>query len=237
MLLAVDTSTPQIGLALYDGFSVLAEMLWTTKTRHTVELAPAVTQLLLRANKEIGEIKALGTAIGPGSFTSLRVGLSFIKGLAFAINIPVIGIDTLDIAAAGQSGSNLQMVCSIPAGRGRFAAGLYVFKNNTSQPGNENGWRADSPPVIMTAAELSSSIKEHTIVCGEFSKDERIFLGQNPNISLMSAALGMRRPAILAELAYKRWQAGSIDDPNNLAPNYLHLSDPIPDPVTGAKRI
>ena len=63
MLLAVDTSTPQIGLALFDGAQVLAESLWTSKARHTVELAPAVAEMLTHAGIRIEQIKALGVAI------------------------------------------------------------------------------------------------------------------------------------------------------------------------------
>lgn len=236
MLLAVDTSTPQIGLALYDGYRVLAEMLWTSKTRHTVELAPAVTYLVERADKKINEIQALGAAIGPGSFTSLRVGLAFIKGLAFSLSIPTVGINTLDIIAAGQSRFDCPMICSIPAGRGRFATGQYILDNKIEH--NKMGfWKMNNNPVIMTVNELSLSITEQTVVCGEFTNDERNCLAQNANITLLSPALGMRRPAVLAELAYLRWKSGSVDDASSISPNYLHLSDPIPDPITGAKRI
>ncbi|MFO7584161.1 MAG: tRNA (adenosine(37)-N6)-threonylcarbamoyltransferase complex dimerization subunit type 1 TsaB, partial [Anaerolineales bacterium] len=75
MLLALDTSTPQIGIALYDGARVLAEHLWVSKARHTVELAPAVAQMLQQTGTDISQVAAVGVAIGPGSFTSLRVGL------------------------------------------------------------------------------------------------------------------------------------------------------------------
>lgn len=237
MLLAVDTSTPQIGLALYDGSCVLAEMLWTSKTRHTVELAPAVSYLLERADKKMGEILVLGTAIGPGSFTSLRVGLSFIKGLAYSLSIPAVGINTLDVVAAGQNENDLPLLCSIPAGRGRFATGLYQYDPEITSGEILNGWKNNNIPVILTLNELFLSIRENTIVCGEFSKADRLALQLNPNIHLLSPASGMRRPAVLAELAYKRWQTGNIDDVSSIAPNYLHLSDPIPDPITGAKRI
>ena len=53
MLLAVDTSTPQIGLALYDGAQVLAETLFTSKARHTVELAPAVADMIFERISQI----------------------------------------------------------------------------------------------------------------------------------------------------------------------------------------
>ena len=97
MLLAVDTSTRQMGLALYDGTQVIGEFLWHSRHYHTVELAPAVADLLSRSGLKMDAIQALGVALGPGSFTSLRVGLAFVKGLALARHLPIIGIPTLDV--------------------------------------------------------------------------------------------------------------------------------------------
>ena len=247
MLLAVDTSTPQIGLALYDGAQVLAESLWASKARHTVELAPAVAELLTRTSIRIEQIKALGVAIGPGSFTSLRVGLSFIKGLAFALSLPVIGINTLDVAAAGQPAASLPLVCTLPAGRGRLAVCWYAVPEpgQASQPASAPGaywnpnfpWQAQGGASIMTAEALSAVITQDSLVCGDLAAGERLALKKNRHIRLVSPALSVRRPAILAELAYTRWQAGSqpglVDDVSNLAPLYLHLSEPIPDGTPG----
>src|SRR4030042_1544508 len=103
MLLAIDTSTAQVGLALYDGAQVLSEMTWTTRQHHTTELAPALSGLLNRCGVSIDLVGALGVAIGPGSFTSLRVGLSFVKGIALARHIPVVGVPTLDTVAASMA--------------------------------------------------------------------------------------------------------------------------------------
>ena len=90
MLLAIDTSTAQVGLALYDGMQILSEMTWTTRQHHTTELAPALSGLLKRCDVSMDMVGALGVAVGPGSFTSLRVGLSLVKGIALARHIPVI---------------------------------------------------------------------------------------------------------------------------------------------------
>jgi tRNA threonylcarbamoyladenosine biosynthesis protein TsaB len=220
MLLAVDTSTSQIGLALYDGAQVLAESLWTTKTRHTVELAPAVAEMLAHTGAKMEEIKALAVAIGPGSFTSLRVGLSFIKGLAFARSLPTVGINTLDVVATSQPATRLPLACLLPAGRGRLALGWYHAKNNE--------WRAAGGPVIVTAEALAASVERDSVVCGDLSAAERQTLKKNEHIRLVSPAMSTRRPAILAELAYTRWQAGRTDDISTLAPLYLHIAEPIP---------
>ena len=62
----------------------LGEICWRSNQRHTVELAPAISELLRRCGLTMEELRALGVALGPGSFTSLRVGLSLVKGLALA---------------------------------------------------------------------------------------------------------------------------------------------------------
>ncbi|RPH62923.1 MAG: tRNA (adenosine(37)-N6)-threonylcarbamoyltransferase complex dimerization subunit type 1 TsaB, partial [Chloroflexi bacterium] len=125
MLLAVDTSTAQIGLALYDGAQVVAESLWSSRARHTQELAPAFAEMLAHTGVKVDEIKAIGVALGPGSFTSLRVGLAFVKGLAFSRNLPIVGINTLSVVAASQPPSGLPLACLLPAGRGRLALGWF----------------------------------------------------------------------------------------------------------------
>jgi len=221
MLLAVDTSTSQIGLALYDGAQVLAESLWTTKTRHTVELAPAVAEMLAHTGVKMEEVKALAVAIGPGSFTSLRVGLSFVKGLAFARILPTVGINTLDVVAASQPATRLPLGCLLPAGRKRLALGWY-------QQAKNHEWQAAGGPVIITAEALAAAVERDSVICGDLTAAERQTLKENEHIRLVSPALSTRRPAILAELAYTRWQAGRVDDVSTLAPLYLHIAEPIP---------
>lgn len=220
MLLAVDTSTSQIGLALYDGAQVLAESLWTSPARHTMELAPAVAEILARTGLKIENIEALAVAVGPGSFTALRVGLSFIKGLAFARSLPVVGINTLDVLAASQPTARCPLGCLLPAGRGHLALGWYRAKKGV--------WLASGSPTISSAAELGESIASASILCGELNAHERHTLQKNDLIRLISPALATRRPALLAELAFRRWKNNLLDDVSTIAPIYLHLANPIP---------
>ncbi|MEO8357506.1 MAG: tRNA (adenosine(37)-N6)-threonylcarbamoyltransferase complex dimerization subunit type 1 TsaB, partial [Chloroflexota bacterium] len=165
MLLAVDTSTAQVGLALYDGAQVMGEYAWRSSQRHTVELAPAVAELLARCGLTMDDIHVLGVALGPGSFTSLRVGLSLVKGLALACHLPLIGIPTLDILAAGQPVSKLPLLTAIQAGRGKLAVGWYE--------GVKNGWQAKGIARVVPVEALINEIKTPSIVCGEFSAEER----------------------------------------------------------------
>jgi tRNA threonylcarbamoyladenosine biosynthesis protein TsaB len=238
MLLAIDTSTAQIGLALYDGTSVPGEFVWHSGLHHTEELAPALAELLRRVGIKMDAVTALGVALGPGSFTSLRVGLAFVKGLVLACHLPIVGIPTLDIVAAAvplpcpsaasaetvapvQASHHQRLAAVVQAGRGRLALGWY-------QAG-EGEWQADGPAMVTTADELAEQIHKPVIVCGEMSSDERQRLMRKfKNVTLASPAQCVRRPGILAELAWQKWQAGKTDPAATLAPIYIHVAGGLP---------
>lgn len=224
MLLAVDTSTAQLGLALYDGATVAAELTWTSRQRHTVELAPALAGLLGRVGLTMGDISALGVAIGPGSFTSLRVGLAFVKGLALARRLPLIGVPTLDVVAASAPMLVFPLAAVIQAGRGRIAVGWYQPSVSGWQP--EGGVLSGSKDHARTTTvdALAESIQHPTQVVGELNAEERQRLARKRvNVILASPARSVRRPALLAELAWARWQSGHADEAAALAPIYLHV--------------
>ena len=222
MLLAVDSSTKWIGLALYDGASVLGEMVWKTNNHHTVELAPAIESLLKRCDLSVKELKVLAVALGPGSFTSLRIGLAVVKGMALSLRIPVIGVPTLDVLVASQPPSELPMAAALQAGRSRYAVMWYKSVNDI--------WESQSEAKVFRLAELVEEITQPTLVCGEFTEeDQEILRGkQKNNIVLVSPVQSLRRPAYLAQLAWKRWKKKDVDDVVTLSPIYLHVAGSIP---------
>ncbi len=221
MLLALDTSTRTASVALYDGTQVLAETSWTSRDYHTSEMAPVIQQALERTGIAQANLQALGVAIGPGSFTGLRIGLALAKGMALAKRIPLIGIPTLDILAAAQPALDLPLLAILQAGRGRLAVGSYTLV--------EGAWQANNDLRVMEVEALSHSIQKPTLVCGELTEAQRHLLARKrKNVILASPAQALRRAGYLAELAWKRFQAGQVDDPATLAPIYLHIGEPIP---------
>lgn len=221
MLLAIDTSTRHAGVALYDGLQVAAEVTWTSHDYHTVELVPIIAELLQRVGKKVTDLVALAVALGPGSFTGLRIGLAAAKGLAIGAHLPLLGIPTLDILAASQPIRDLPLVAVLQAGRGRLAVGYYNVV--------ADGWCQVGSLQIKDVTALTHSIRSPTLVCGELTEEERAILARKrKNVLLATPAQSLRRPSFLAELAWKRWKAGQVDDPVTLAPIYLHIGEPIP---------
>ncbi len=216
MLLAIDSSTAQVGLALYDGTQVLGEMTWSTRQHHTTELAPAISGLLNRSAVSMDMLSALAVAIGPGSFTSLRVGLSLVKGIALARRLPIVGIPTLDIIAAAQPVAKHPLVALLQAGRTRIAFSVYKSEKKT--------WQAEGGVRSGTVDELLNEIESPTVVAGELSTEDRKKFSKKKNVLLASPVLCLRRPSVLAELAWARWQNDEVDDAAALAPIYLHVA-------------
>ena len=221
MLLAIDTSTQEVGVALYDGDQVISEMTWMSQQYHTIELAPTVSSLLDRVGMTPRDLNVLAVALGPGSFTGLRIGLALVKGMALAGHLAVVGVPTLDILASAQPIADKPLVAVLHAGRGRLAAGWYRNHSGT--------WISDDQLIILSVQDLTAKIKSPTIICGELTGDERRILGRKrKNVILASPAQSLRRPSYLAELGWKRWKSGKTDDPAILAPYYLHTDQPIP---------
>jgi tRNA threonylcarbamoyladenosine biosynthesis protein TsaB len=221
MLLALDSSTRWSGLALYDGAQVAGEMVWQSQNTHTVELAPAIEMLMARSGVRTSDIEALAVALGPGSFTSLRIGLGIIKGMALALHLPVVGIPTLDILAVAQPVQDTPLATVLQAGRGRLALGWYTAVDGV--------WQADGDAEVTGIEDLAKRIHRPTLVCGELDDEERRLLARKrKNVILASPAQSLRRPAFLAEMAWTRWQAGQVNDPVSLSPIYLHVAEPIP---------
>ncbi|MDD5370218.1 MAG: tRNA (adenosine(37)-N6)-threonylcarbamoyltransferase complex dimerization subunit type 1 TsaB [Anaerolineaceae bacterium] len=221
MLLALDTSTRFVGMALYDGMQVLSELVWQSHSNHTVEVAPSLQRLLQRSQVKPEDLKVIAIALGPGSFTSLRIGLGLAKGLALALRIPMVGVPSFDILVAAQPVLPMPLATVLQAGRGRLALGWYFAKGSHWQPKGELQ--------VVRIEELADQIVTPTLVCGELEAGERQLLARKRKLVLLaSPAQSLRRPAILAELAWKRWRSGKVDDPVALAPIYVHMAEAIP---------
>jgi tRNA threonylcarbamoyl adenosine modification protein YeaZ len=226
MQIAIDTSTDIASIALVQGVEILAELTWRCEQNHTTELYPRLDFLIAKSGLEIISADCIFVAKGPGSFNGLRVGVSAAKGLAFSLNIPVIGIGTLESTAYQHSATDWP-VCAIQgAGREEIAAAIYQNKKR-------GGWCQIKAEHITTVAALAKVIKEATVFCGEISP---LTAGQIKRLLKAKAvipapAAQLRRAYYLAELGQRRREAGDFDDPAALQPIYLRRP-----PITERKK-
>ena len=215
MLLAIDTATRWTGLAIHDGRAIVAETGWIGAGRQTTELAPAVVELLRRTGTQATDLAAVAVANGPGSYTGLRIGLGFAKGLAAANGVKLIGVPTLDIVAAGQPSSQLPLVVVVEAGRTRFWAGTYQWHSG-------KGWQSDGQPQNGELPALLEQLEEPAVFAGEIGPSAaKAIKASNRAHRIVSAAGVVRRAGYLAEIGWHRLRRGWTDDPRTLAPVYM----------------
>lgn len=210
MLLAIDTSTVQTGLACYDERGVLGECAWHSGRDHTAQLLPQLTLLLRHLGVPRDAIGAVGVALGPGSWSGLRVGVSTAKGLALAHDLPVVGIGTLEILARQHSAAPMPVFPLIRLGRERFATA-------------EFGGGAAGQARNVTLAELCAEVSGQALFCGDIDAEAQAAIRQalGDRAHFPSPAANLRRPGYLAELAWQRLRAGQTDDITRLEPIYL----------------
>jgi tRNA threonylcarbamoyladenosine biosynthesis protein TsaB len=166
------------------------------------------------------DLDVLGVAIGPGSFTGLRIGLALAKGIAFTHQLSIIGVPTLDIAARGVPLAEAKLAAVLQAGRNRLAVAWYE--------GKDGRWIREGEIENLALEELVTRIDQPYILTGELSRDIRERLKGHKFIQPVDPTLAMRSPKHLAVLAWERWQSDDVDDVLGLKPYYLHKGDPIP---------
>ena len=213
MLLAIDTSTRNAGIALADaGGRVISCRSWHSAVNHTAELMPAVAQTLTAAALTVHDLAGIAIALGPGGFSALRVGMSVAKGLAIASGRPLVGIGTLDLEAWPYRDSSLPVCALLDAGRGEVAAAIFAAGQRRR------------PDRICPPAELPAEGEEPTLFCGE---------GLAAHAELLRQRLGRRaviagnapaaRLYALAALAQQLLASGDSDDVAALQPYYLRM--------------
>lgn len=212
MLLAIDTATDTIGLAVTDGGRILAEQIWVASRHATVELAPEAARLLRRIGMHEDELRGIALTIGPGSYTGLRIGLAFAKGLAFGRGINVVAVPTLDVMAFGQPSRPEPMLAMLRAGRGRWAAAWYKW--------GKRGWKAEGEASLIEDREVVELLDRPTYLCAEFQPEERKSFGKARNARLSPPELSMRRPAVLAQIGWERLPTRRAGDSLRLVPIY-----------------
>lgn len=214
MELSLDTASDWAGIALSLEGRALAELTWHCPRRHSVELMPAVEGLLERTDVSKDRLSAVFVCIGPGGYASLRVGVSTAKGLAFALDIPLVGVGRLEVEAyAHSSRPPPGAICPVHlAGRREVAWALYQ--------GPAPEWREVSAPRLSPIEDLPRLAPRDALFCGEDIERLAPELAQR-GVEPARMAPALRRPSDLASLGWRRLAAGLRDDPRSLAPLYL----------------
>lgn len=214
-LLAIDTSTAFASVALYDGRTVLAEGTWQAQRRHDDHLFPEIERLIALGGVALADVTRIAVAIGPGSFTGLRVAIAAAQGIARASRAAAVGVPTLDIAAHPFAASRARVCALLPAGRGEHYAAMYRASHGT--------WARRSEIVIGTVAEVARRVARDTLFVGEIDDTTVAELRERlgPRAAFASGSATVRRAGHLAEMGWARIEQGEAVSAEALEPMYI----------------
>jgi len=219
LVLGIETSTTQGGVAIVGEDRVLCEAVLNVEVTHSERLLPAVDRALGEARIGLDALGGIAVSIGPGSFTGLRIGLSTAKGLAYATGLPLIGVPTLEAMAWTVPAARWQVCPVLDARKQEVYAALFRHE--------ADGLRRIAEDAAMTPETLCRLIRTRTLFLGD---------GVEPYASLFRERLGDKlllppvasrgaRPACVAELGRQRLLRGERDACESLIPRYLRPSE------------
>lgn len=218
-ILAIDTSTASGGIALLEDDQLIAELTTCTQKTHAERLLPLIKTLLGSIDTKIEDVGGFALTTGPGSFTGLRIGLATIKGLAWSLNKPVVGVSTLEALAMNIPYSDKPVCPMLDARKKEVYAGIYKCNDN---------W----PACIMDDTAISPQLLIERI------KEPTIFIGDGVNVYRDVIKNTLKDLAIFAPfhlwsiralniglLAWNIFKKGGAGDSENVNLNYLRASE------------
>ena len=224
-ILAVDSSSLTASVAIVEDDITIAEYTVNYKKTHSQTLLPMLDEIVKMTEQDLSTVDAIAIAAGPGSFTGLRIGSATVKGLAQALNKPVVSVPTVDGLAGNLYGTD-KVVCPLmDARRNQTYTGLYEFVKS-----------GDRYVMNCILEQCAVDLKEIIDKVNELGR-EVIFLGDGVKVfkeqientikvpfSYAPNTCNRQRASVVAMLAVKRYEQGMYTTAMEHAPDYLRLS-------------
>jgi tRNA threonylcarbamoyladenosine biosynthesis protein TsaB len=220
LILGIDTATDQVSCALGDQDGVVAQQQLRAPRRHAEALAPQLASLSDQAGLPLAKVGAVAIDIGPGLFTGLRVGFTTAVTLATALEVPMIGITSLDLLAHAAHLTDRLVAATVDARRGEVFAALY-----RPVPG---GVQQVTAPDVVRPDELASELEarnEECLLVGDGALRHRDVFASVDHARLGGPELAHPSAAVLVALAHPRAVREEFVAPHALAPLYLREPD------------
>ncbi len=220
LVLGIDTSTSQVGVAVGDTGTVRGEVRLVGQRKHAEQLAPAIQQLCRDTEVRLDQLAAIAVGIGPGLFTGLRVGVTTAKTMAQALQIPVVSVPSLDLVAFPLRHARRMITAVIDARRGEVFHARYQPVPGGVQ--RVSAYSVSSPSDLVLELE---STGEETLLAGDGVERYRAEFDALDRVEHAGASFAMPSPSALVELATARVHREEFESPYDVKPMYLRESD------------
>jgi len=217
-VLAIDTSNYVLGVAIVDQEKVIGEVITNLPKNHSVRVMPTIEQLMKECGIKPKELDRIVVAMGPGSYTGVRIGVTIAKTLAWSLQIPLVGVSSLEVLAANGRHFNGSISPIFDARRGQVYTGLYRYEEKRLTCVEED-------KIILLADWLEELRKRETPV---------LFIGNDLVIHKEQIETDLEQFAYVApytdwnprpsELAILGMEKAPVDV-HTFVPNYIRLAE------------
>jgi len=219
IVLGIETSSTCGSVAVVQDRKVLGELFFNTGRKHSTKIVPSITNLLSTVELNKADLEGIAVTSGPGSYTSLRIGISIAKGLAYSLDIPLIGISTLQCVAFNSIISP-HLICSlIDARKGELYSALFRYNTGELERMSEDQ--------IVSIDYLCSTIDEKTVLIGDgLYLYKSTFVDRINGLVLFAPEhLCYGRASSCAILGIDNFKKAKRDEVNTLVPKYIRQAD------------
>lgn len=218
-VLSIDTSNYALGVALLDGDQVIGEYITNIKKNHSVRVMPAIEALMNDCDVKPHDLSKIVVAKGPGSYTGVRIGVTIAKTLAWTLNIPLVGVSSLEVLAAS-AGRYFEGAISplFDARRGQIYTSLYQFKE-----GKTVALKKDQ---LLLAEDWAMELKEQS--------EKVLFVGNDLHLHRTTFEKALGNQAAFAEITEQNPRPAELallgrdkeaEDVHSFVPNYIRLAE------------
>lgn len=223
-ILGIETSTYSGSIAVVEENSILGEYYFNIGPVHTEKLVPSIDWLLSELGMDKSDLSGVAVSLGPGSFTSLRVGLSTAKGFCYSLGIPLIGVSSLKALAMNVPFAEYNICPVMDARKGEVFTALFSYKNGELERIMDD--------TVVSPEGLVDLIKDSTIFLGDGAILYRDYLEDNLGTGIMFSPININFPRAsnlaLSEIGKFKEDRDNkyvLDGIMNLAPHYLRKSE------------
>jgi tRNA threonylcarbamoyladenosine biosynthesis protein TsaB len=216
--LAIDTTNNVLGIAVVDEEKVIGEYITNLKKNHSVRAMPAIERLLSDCDLSPKQLDKIVVATGPGSYTGVRIGVSIAKTMAWSLQIPIVGVSSLEVLAANGRFFSGYISPLFDARRGQVYTGLYEYTDEG----------------LVTIEKDQNILLSDWLTMLEAKNKKVLFVGNDVELhketinqllgnksELAQVVLNNPRPSELGMIGLGK----ETSDVHSLVPNYIRLAE------------
>lgn len=198
-ILGIDTSTMAANVAVLEDDKLICEYTINTKKTHSQKLMPMIENMLNLSDISIKDIEAIAICVGPGSFTGLRIGMATAKAMSHVNNIPIVGVNSLEVLATNMDLCNRKICSILDAQRNQVYTGKYIIENGELKELEE----ISINPIDDLLKELEESL-DNWVILGEATYKYKDKIESISNIEIPSSANNITKASSLCNIARKK---------------------------------